>query len=71
MLEEAKKKEAERIAETEKLLKAKEQEAREAMRKETTELVRSAIVKTVALSPEKIDQELISSDVKEASGTKQ
>jgi F-type H+-transporting ATPase subunit b len=71
MLEEAKKKEAERIAETEKLLKAKEQEAREAMRKETTELVRSAIVKTVALSPEKIDQELISRAVKEASGTKQ
>ena len=67
LLAEVKRKEAEELASTAAILRAREEESRRAMEKEAVVLVRSAIAKTVELSPEKIDDALIARAVKEAS----
>ena len=66
MLTEAKRKEAEEMASIAVKLKSKEEESRRAMEKEAAALVRMAIVKTVEMAPEKIDDALIAKAVKEA-----
>ena len=66
LIAEARRKEADEIKNTEAILRAKEDESRRAMEKEAAVLVRSAIVKTVELAPEKIDDALISKAIKEA-----
>ncbi len=65
MLAEARRKEAEELAATESMLRAKEEESRRGMEKEAAAMVRMAIAKTVELSPEKIDDALIARAVKE------
>ncbi|MDP2598304.1 MAG: hypothetical protein Q8P49_00565 [Candidatus Liptonbacteria bacterium] len=65
LLAEAKRKETEAIASTEAILRAKEEESRRATEKEAAALVRLAIVKTVELSPEKIDEALINKAIRE------
>jgi len=70
MLAEAKKKEADALAGTQAMLRAREEESRRTVEKEAAALVRRAIVRTVELAPEKIDDALIAraiADVK-ASG---
>jgi F-type H+-transporting ATPase subunit b len=67
LLAEAKRKEAEELAGIAVALRAKEEESRRAMRSEAATMVRQAIVKTVELSPEKIDDALIAKAVKDAS----
>jgi F-type H+-transporting ATPase subunit b len=66
MLAEAKRKEAEELANAAIMLRAKEAESRRAVTKEAVAMVRAAIVKTVELAPEKIDDALIVKAVKEA-----
>lgn len=69
LLEEAKRKEAEELEKTANLLKAKEEESRVAMKKEAAKLVKDAIMKTVELSPDKIDETLIRKAVEEVAKT--
>jgi F-type H+-transporting ATPase subunit b len=70
LLAEARRKEAEELASTEAMLRAKEEESRRGMEREAAAMVRMAIAKTVELSPEKIDDALIARAVKEvAQGT--
>jgi len=66
LLAAAKKKEAEALANTQALLRAREEESRRAAEKEAVALVRRAIVRTVELAPEKIDDALIAQAVEEA-----
>jgi len=66
MLAEAKKKEADAMKNTEALLRAREDESRRASEKEAAALVRRAIVRTVEMAPEKIDDALIAQAIKEA-----
>lgn len=66
MLAEVKRKEAEEIANTVRLLRAKEEESRRRVEKEAAAMVRRAIVKTVEMAPEAIDETLIAKAVKEA-----
>ncbi len=65
LLEEAKRKEAEELEKTANLLKAKEEESRMAMKKEAAKMVKDAIIRTVELSPDKIDEALIRKAVEE------
>jgi F-type H+-transporting ATPase subunit b len=67
LLAEIKQKEVEELANTATLLRTKEEESRRAMAQEAAALVRRAIVRTVELSPEKIDDALIARAVKESS----
>jgi hypothetical protein len=66
MLAEAKRKETEALKNTEALLRAKEEESKRATEKEAAVLVRRALVRTVELAPEKIDDALIAKAVAEA-----
>ena len=66
LLEEAKRKEAEALKNTEALLRAKEDSARRETEERAAALVRAALVKTVELSPEAIDDALIAKAVEEA-----
>ena len=66
MLAEARRKEAEELAATQAVLRAKEEESRQAMAKEAAQMVKKVLVKTVELAPEKIDDALIARAVKEA-----
>lgn len=66
LLAEAKRHEAEAVASAAMRLKTQEEESRRAVEKEAAALVRAAIVKTVELSPEKIDDALIAQAVGEA-----
>jgi F-type H+-transporting ATPase subunit b len=66
LIAEARRKEADEMRNAEAVLRAKEEESRRAMEKEAAAFVRSAIVKTVELSPEQIDDALIAKAVKEA-----
>lgn len=65
LLAEIKRKEAEEVANTERMLRAKEEAAQREMEKEAASLVRKAIIRTVELSPEKVDDALIAKAVKE------
>lgn len=67
LLAEAKKKEAEELARAVALLRGKEEESRLLMKKEAAKLVKDAIIKTVGLSPDKIDEALIKKAVEEIS----
>ncbi len=71
LLAEAKRKEDDAVKSTAVRLLAQEEESRRAMEKEAAALVRRPIVKTVELSPEKIDDALISRAVREAGGSSQ
>ena len=66
MLAEAKRKEAEELASAQAILASKEEESRRMIEKEAAQLVRMAIVKTVEMSPESIDDALIAKAVEEA-----
>jgi F-type H+-transporting ATPase subunit b len=66
LLAEVKRKEEEAVASTATRLRSQEDESRRAMEKEAAALVRQAIVKTVELSPEKIDDALIAKAINEA-----
>ena len=65
MLAEAKRKEAEEIAAIAGTLRAKELESRKKMESEAVAFVRGAIAKTVELSPQQIDDALITRAVRE------
>jgi F-type H+-transporting ATPase subunit b len=66
LLAEAKRKEAEESKNAEAARRAEEEASRRAMEKEAATLVRAAIVKTVELSPNAIDDALIARAVQEA-----
>lgn len=66
LLAEVKRKEEEAVKSTATRLRSQEEESRRAMEKEAAALVRQAIVKTVELSPEKIDDALIAKAINEA-----
>jgi len=70
LLNEAKQKEAEALKRTEVLLLAKEEESRRRAEEGAVRLVKDAIIKTVGLSPDKIEDELIKRAVKEAGKAK-
>ncbi len=70
LLTEVKRKEEEERANAAARLKTQEEEARRATEKEAAALVRQAIVRTVELAPEAIDDALIARAVKEAQGAK-
>lgn len=59
LLEEAKRKEAAALAETGKRIEAEREKARQALAEEAVRLVKQAIIKTVELEPEKVDEALI------------
>jgi len=65
LLAEARRREAEELAATETMLRAKEEESRRGMEQAASAMVRMAIAKTVELSPEHIDDALIARAVKE------
>ncbi len=66
LIAEARRKEAEEMAGIEAAQRAREEESRRAMGREAAALVRRAIVRTVELKPEAIDEALIVRAVKEA-----
>lgn len=66
MLAEAKRKEADELKAKEAMLRAAEEASRHETEQSAAALVRRAIVRTVELSPEKIDDALIAQAVKEA-----
>jgi len=66
LIAEAKKKEAIELANAAAALRAQEEAARRAMDKEAAALVRAALVKTVELSPNAIDDALFARAVEEA-----
>ncbi len=70
LLIEVKRKEEEERANAAARLKTQEEDARRATEKEAAALVRQAIVRTVQLAPEAIDDALIARAVKEAQGAK-
>lgn len=70
LLTEVKRKEAEAMRDSEAALRAKEDDSRRAMEKEAANLVRQAIIKTVKLSPEQIDDTLIARAVEEVKQSK-
>lgn len=70
LIAEAKRKEAEAIKTTEAILRAKEEESRRATEKEAAALVRRAIIKTVELSPEMIDDALIAKAIQQITNNK-
>ena len=65
LLAEAKRHEEEAVRSAAMRLHSQEEESRRALEKEAAELVRAAIVRTVELSPEKIDDALIAKAVGE------
>ena len=65
MLAEAKRKEADELANMEAALRAKEEESLRRAEKETAALVRQTVAKTVSLKPEAIDDALIAQAMKE------
>lgn len=67
LIAEAKKKEALELKNAAATLRAQEEASRRTMEKEAAALVRSALVKTVEISPDVIDEALITRAVKEAS----
>lgn len=69
LLEEARKKETEALKKTAALLTAKAEEAEAEMKKRAAKLVKDALVKTVELSPDKIDEALIEKAISEAGKT--
>jgi F-type H+-transporting ATPase subunit b len=69
LLAEAKRHEEEAVASAAVRLRSQEEESRRAMEKEAAGLVRAAIVKTVELAPDKIDDALIAKAVREAKQT--
>lgn len=71
LLAEAKRKEDDAVKGAAARLRAQEDDSRRAMEKEAAALVRLAIVKTVELSPEKIDDALIAKAVSSITGAKQ
>ena len=66
LLVEASAKEADALKKTELLLRSREEESRVRMNKEAAKLVKDAIIKTVELAPDKIDEALIEKAVAEA-----
>jgi F-type H+-transporting ATPase subunit b len=66
LLAEAKRKEAEEIKNAEAVRRAEEEVSRRAMEKEAAALVRAALVKTVELAPNAIDDALIARAIKES-----
>lgn len=66
LLAQAKRHEEEAVAATATRLRSQEEESRRALDKEAAALVRSAIIKTVELSPEAVDDTLIAKAVAEA-----
>ncbi len=66
LLAEAKRHEEEAVQSAAMRLRSQEEESRHALEKEAAGLVRAAIVRTVELSPEKIDDALIAKAVGEA-----
>lgn len=66
MLDEARKKEAEVMAGAERAALAKQEEARLVMEQEAAKLVKAAIMKTVEMKPEEIDEKLIERAVEAA-----
>jgi F-type H+-transporting ATPase subunit b len=66
LLAEVKRKEAAELATAKAALRAQEEASRRAMEQESAALVRAAIVKTVELKPEAIDDALIARAVREA-----
>jgi len=66
LLAAAKAREEEAVQSAATRLRSQEEESRRAMEKEAAALVRAAIVRTVELSPEKIDDALIAKAVGEA-----
>ena len=67
MMAEVRRKEEEELGAVQALLRTKEEESRRMMEKEAAILVRQAMIKTIELAPEKIDDALIAKAVKEAS----
>jgi F-type H+-transporting ATPase subunit b len=67
LLAETHKRQEEEVANLAATLRVQEEESRRGMEREAAAMVRQAIVKTVELSPEKIDDALIARAVKEAS----
>lgn len=65
LLAEIKRKEAEELASVESALRAKEEASRREVEKEAAALVRRAIVRTVELAPEQVDDALVARAVKE------
>ena len=68
LMAEAKAKERAALANTEALLRAREDESRRAAEKEAGDLVRRAIVRMVEMAPEKMDDALIAKAVSESAG---
>jgi F-type H+-transporting ATPase subunit b len=66
LLAEARRKEEEQMKQAEATRRSRDEEARRAMEQEATALVRRALVRTVELKPEAIDEALIARAVKEA-----
>lgn len=66
MLAEVKRKEADELKATEAMLREKEEASRRETEKEAAAFVRRAIMKTVEMSPDKIDDALIAKAVEEA-----
>jgi F-type H+-transporting ATPase subunit b len=69
MLTEAKAKESAAMKNMDAVLRAREDESRRASEKEAAGLVRQAIIRTVEMSPEKVDDTLIAKAVAEATAT--
>jgi F-type H+-transporting ATPase subunit b len=69
MMADIKRKEAEEMGNLKSLLRAREEESRRASEAEAAVLVRRALVKTVELAPEKIDDALIAKAVQQAKQT--
>lgn len=67
LLEETKEKEAALIEAAEQIIRSKTQEAKASMRRDAVDLVKSAIAKTVAVSPKAIDEALINEALKDIS----
>lgn len=59
MMDEAKKKEAAMFAQAEKVMEAKAEEMRKQVEAEAARLVKDAIIKTVELKPEAVDEALV------------
>lgn len=70
MMEEAHKKEASVLAQAERMIEAKAEDMRAKVEKEAAQLVRDAIVKTVELKPEAVDDALIGQAIRALKGTK-
>ncbi|MEY4731907.1 MAG: F0F1-type synthase subunit b, F-type H+-transporting ATPase subunit b [Candidatus Parcubacteria bacterium] len=64
MLDEAKKKEATLFAQAEKVIEAKAEEMRKNVEAEAAALVKQAIVRTVELKPEAVDEALVGQAIK-------